>query len=77
MRGPPACAQARPFCISPPTPASIRIGRGDIATSAPRSTRTAAPKNDKLPSGLVLGIGLGIGIDLDGDTDTDGHPAAH
>jgi hypothetical protein len=34
---------------------------------------TAAPKYDKYPSGLVVGIG----IDFDGDTDTDADADGH
>ncbi|WP_295544429.1 hypothetical protein [uncultured Thiohalocapsa sp.] len=37
------------------------------------ASSTAAPKYDKYPSGLVVGIGIGIDFDGDTDTDADGH----
>jgi hypothetical protein len=43
------------------------------SASTAQTTSTAAPKYDKYPSGLVVGIG----IDFDGDTDTDADADGH
>jgi hypothetical protein len=59
------CLQARAAGVEP------QPGVGQAAG-------TAAPKYDKYPSGLVVGIGIDFDSDTDTDTDTDadGHLTA-